>query len=98
MSLFPQFPQNPPESKWTKGVCVIADLFSVRDDSWPTEFRITPREGDFVESDKGRRLKVIRVTHKAGEDSPMVELELGSGDAQVTPSEGGGGGAADVIP
>ena len=91
MSLFPQFKQEPPETKWVKAICVIADLFTVGDDSWPTEFRIAPREGDFVESNQGRRLKVIRVTHKIGNESPVLELELGRDVTSVTPTNSSGG-------
>jgi hypothetical protein len=87
--MMPSFFNKPAETKWVKAICVIADMFSVGEDSWPTEFRVLPKEGDFVESDQGRRLKIIRVTHKKGDYDPVVELELGRDITSVTPTEGG---------
>jgi len=48
-------------------------------------FATLPRSGEFVESNTGRRLRVVRVTHlsvtrstEAGEMlPPFIELELG---------------------
>jgi hypothetical protein len=82
---------NKPPREWIKAQCVIADLFTVGDDSWPGEFRIVPREGDFVESTTGRRLKIVRVTHKIDDYRPVIELELGKDMTSVTPTEGGVG-------
>ena len=88
---FPSFPK-PEEAKWVKAICVIPDMFMVGSDNWPTEFRIEPREGEFVESNDGRRLKIIRVTHKSGDEGPVIELELGKDVSSVTPTEGGPAG------
>lgn len=47
---------------------------------WPTEFVAVPREGEYVESKNGKRLKVCRVTHtmtKCYRDNPpIIEVEL----------------------
>ena len=83
-------PGKPPEKKWVKAYCVIPDMFNVGDDSFPTEFAMEPREGEFVESSDGRRLKIIRVIHRRGDYEPVIELELGSDNTSVTPTEGGG--------
>ena len=80
---------KPPENRWIKAQCVIADLFSVSDDQWPSEFRTVPREGDFVESNSGRRMKIVRVTHRQGDYEPVIELELGNDTTDVTPTSGG---------
>jgi hypothetical protein len=78
-----------PKKEWIQARCVIADLFTVGDDEWPSEFRIEPRMGEFVESTTGRRLKIIRVTHKFEDYRPLIELELGKDMTSVTPTEGG---------
>jgi len=89
--MMPMFFSKPDESKWIKARCVIPDIMTVGDDTWPTEFRMEPRMGEFVESSDGRRLKIIQVTYRKGEDGPLIELELGADRSSVTPSEGGGG-------
>jgi hypothetical protein len=80
---------RPSEKGRIKAYCVVADLFNVGDDTWPTEFVMEPREGEFVESSDGRRLKIIRVVHRRGDYEPVIELELGKDMTSVTPTEGG---------
>ena len=80
-----------PQSNWIKATCVV-DMWNVGSDTWPTEFRVLPQMGDFVESTEGRVLKVIQVTHKKGDYEPQVVLQLGQDNTSVTPTEGGAGG------
>jgi len=80
---------KPPENKWVRAQCVIPDLFSVTDDQWPSEFRVVPREGDFVESSAGRTKKITRVIHRFDDGQPVIQLELGDDKTRVTPMSGG---------
>ena len=78
-----------PQNNWIKATCVV-DMFNVGNDEWPTEFRVLPNAGDFVESKDGRMLKIVQVTHKHGDYEPQVVLRLGMDNTSVTPMEGGG--------
>lgn len=55
--------------------CKTCDL-NFKSQIWPTDFVAVPREGEYVASKAGIRLKVTRVTHIEGQTEPYVEIEL----------------------
>jgi hypothetical protein len=44
---------------------------------WPTQFVCTPRIGDWVKSQCGKKLRVMGITHlETAHGEPLLELEL----------------------
>ena len=62
--------------EYVYAICEVpGDYFN--EESWPTRFQGMPREGDFVESENGSILKIIRVIHTRLESGqPVIRLEL----------------------
>jgi len=46
-------------------------------DKWPTKFTCRPQVGDSVESKRGRRLKIVHITHSMNNvGDPLLFIEL----------------------
>ena len=69
-----------------KGYC-RTNLDNYRLENWPKSFVAVPREGDWVQSESGKILRVCKVTHKmtkvqnydgssVRESEPEIEVEL----------------------
>jgi hypothetical protein len=60
----------------------FTNLDDYRRSEWPNKFLEVPRVGDYVADDRGRRLRVISITHKMIKDLnteqmvPSIFIEL----------------------
>ena len=73
-----QEPEEEPEM--IHGIC-FTNLDSHKGEFWPTTFFSVPFPGDRIESQNGKTLEVVQITHSkgVGEDSlkPLIKIELG---------------------
>lgn len=61
------------------------NLDNYEHEEWPTQFLTSPTVGDFVMSHRGKRLRIVSITHCTYGDSkfhsdkriPLLEIELG---------------------
>jgi len=60
-------------------------------ETWPTYMSVLPNVGDFIESDRGRKLQVMTLTHTRDDKGvSLVIIEVGpQKSTDITPTEGG---------
>jgi len=89
---FPQPPRQEPEPVGIRAIVVVKEMYDTAgDDRWPNRFTIPPRIGDMVQSEAGRRLKVVDVVHSMESGYPVLMIEVGKDYTSNTATGGAGG-------
>ena len=81
--------KSEPPSPNIKYIVLEMDLGS---ENWPTKFNFPPKEGDNVQSESGRTLKITEIIHCADNTTIKLGRELGGS----TGIEGAGTGPISV--